>query len=270
MDAWNLLEPGGGLPSSSSSSSGPVDDPPHAARMSSEAVAAAASRRRIGDSWNGLERIVLWIRTTLRGPESFSVICRSGPPDQPPVRPYHLDLRLQAHAPLLLHPVLHRPNQLQHLGRSAPTGVDEIVAVHRRDFDRAHPQPLESRRLDELPTGTRTLRPVVWHHWILEHAAAARLVERRAIATPAVQLLGFLVEQRRVRLVESHRRRQHDHCAERAASIGETSILRCHHAIVAFGVHHQHRLDHVTPLGSVTSGVHHYATTPGPRHANHL
>ena len=68
---------------------------------------------------------------------------------------------------------------------------------------------------------------------ILEHRAAARLVERRPFLAPPVQRFGLLFEQRRIVLVQLDRRAQHDDVAEIAATIGEPRLSRGDQVIVS-------------------------------------
>src|SRR5690349_11649650 len=136
-----------------------------------------------------------------------------------------LYLRLQPHTEALFDYSLGVSDEPSHVRRGGATRVHEVVRVHGRHLRAADPVPLEPRRLDQLPGSTRTaLFLPARARRILEDAAAARLIERRAPLAP-LEHLGDLFFQPMPLLGPKPDRGLHHHPARQtAAAIAERDL----------------------------------------------
>jgi hypothetical protein len=121
---------------------------------------------------------------------------------------------------------------------------------------------LEPRRLHQLPRRARPggLLPA-WPGRILEHAAAAGLVERGALLPPLVHLGDLLVEPRRLLLAKPDRRLQHHPAVEPAPAVGERHLRPGQYLLPAGRINHGDRLHHLRPVAAVAARVHVHTAT---------
>jgi hypothetical protein len=141
--------------------------------------------------------------------------------------------------------------------------------MHGRDLRPADAEALEAGGLDQLPRGPGTaLALPAGATGVLEHAAAARLAERRALLAPAEQLRRLGAEPRRVLRLQVHVGLDDDPVVEPAPPVGERDLPPLEYAQIALRVHHGHPLDHVGPLAAMAAGVHVDAPPHGPRDAH--
>src|SRR6478609_7903282 len=108
---------------------------------------------------------------------------------------------------------------------------------------------LEPRGLDELArrSGPTLLLPARARR-VLEHAAAAGLIERRSPLPPLEHLRDLLLQAGLLLRAESHRRLHHDASSEAAPPITERDRAARDDAVAPRVVHHGDRVYHLGPV----------------------
>ncbi len=136
-------------------------------------------------------------------------------------------------------------------------GVDDVVGMQDRDVGAADAEALEPRFLDEHPRRFLPRR-------VLEHRAATRLVERRALLAPPQQPALHLLELGGRLFAEPELRLEHDDLPQPARPVLERDLFARQRLDLALGVHHRDFGDDLGELRSVGAGVHVHATAHRP------
>ena len=146
----------------------------------------------------------------------------------------------------------------QYVARGRVARVDDVVGVQRGHLGAADREPLEPALVDQRARRARAAG-------VLEHGAAAGLIERRPGLAPAQQLAlqllqlgGRLLDQRELRL-------KHHQVLEVRAAVLVGDLLAGDRSCLPLGVHDRHLRDDLGELGAVRARVHHHAAAHGAR-----
>src|SRR5438270_8545581 len=173
----------------------------------------------------------------------------------------HLDLELELDPGLLDDRLPHVVDGLEHVAGGGIARIDDIVRVQRRHLGAADREALQAALVDQHPGRAGAAR-------VLEHGAAAGLVEWRAGLAPAEQARLHLLELRWRLLDQRELRFEHDHRTEVGRAILERDLLAGHLLDLALRIHHGRLGQHFGELRPVRAGVHVHAPAHRPRTAD--